>query len=259
MELKLEKVSYEDKIKNISYEFEEGKITSIIGSSGSGCTILGQLLSGTIKDYEGKIINDFKGREIGYVYKRAEESFIYNTVRQEISFGLTKYNYKTDILNKRVEDSLKIVGLNAKYLNRSPFDLSSGEKESVLLAVVLALNPKLIIIDDPSIYLDNKREEKLIRLIKKLKNTYHKTIIIITSNVNFALSITDNYILLKKGKIVSKGAKKDLLTCDKLSTAQVEVPEIIKFINMAQKNKNVSLEVTSDIKELMKDVYRNVK
>ncbi len=259
MELKLDKISYKDKLQNISYEFEEGKITSIIGAAGSGKTIIGYIIGGIIKDYVGKFTCSYSGRNIGYVFSMASESFIFKTVREEIAFGLKKYNYKVDTLNKRIEDSLRVVGLSSSYLDRNPFNLSNGEKESIALAVILALNPKLIIIDDPSNYLDNKREEKLIKLLKKLKNNYHKTIIIISSNLDFVLKVTDNYLLLKKGKIISKGKRKELLSCDKLKTSGIEIPKIIEFINNVKKVKNVDLELTSDIKELMKDIYRNVK
>ena len=260
MGLKLDKVSYKDKIKNISYEFEEGKITSIISSSGHGKTILSYLIRGIEKPTSGALINTYTGREIGYVFQNAEESFIFGTVREELIFGLRRYNYKIDNLNKRIEDSLKIVGLPLEYLDKSPFELSSGEKELLSIAVVLSLNPKLIIIDEPTIYLDNKREDQLIKLIKKLKNNYNKTIIILSSNIEFVLKITDNYLLLKNGKIFSEGNNKGLLiNSDKIKKAGLEVPKIIDFINEVKKKKDIDLEQTFDIKELMKDIYRNVK
>ena len=168
MELKLNKVSYKDILKNINYEFEEWKITSIIASSGSGKTILSYLISKIEKPTEGEVTNTFTGREIGYIFQNAEESFIFNTVREELIFGLRKYNYKINEIEKRINDSLKMVGLPLEYLDRSPFELSSGEKELLSIAVVLSFNPKLIIIDDPTIYLDNKREEYLIKLLKLL-------------------------------------------------------------------------------------------
>ena len=260
MELKLDKVSYKDKLKNVSYEFEEGKITSVISSSGGGKTLLSYLISGVEKTISGEIICTYQGREIGYIFQNAEESFIFNSVREEIIFGLRRYNYKTDNLNKRIEDSLKLVGLPLEYLDKSPFELSSGEKELLAIAVVLALNPKLIIIDEPTIYLDNRRKEYLIKLLKKLKNNYNKTIIIFSSDIEFILKVTDNYLLLKNGKISSFGVNKDLLiSSDKIKRAGVEVPKIIDFINTVEKKKNINLEMTFDIKELMKDIYRNVK
>lgn len=260
MELKLNKVSFEDKIKNISYEFEEGKITSVIASSGSGKTILGYLLSGIEKNYTGEINNSYIGREIGYIFAKPEEAFIFNNIRDELIFGLRKYEYKLDNIDKRITDALKIVGLPIDYLDKSPFELSEGEKASLSLAITLSLNPKLIIIDDPTVYLDNKNEEKLINLLKKLKNRYHKTIIILSSDIEFILKVTDNYLLLKKGKLISSGNKKDLLiNYDKIKSSGMEIPKILEFINTVKKKKNVDLELTFDIKELMKDIYRNVK
>lgn len=260
MGLKLNKISYNDKLKDINYEFEEGKITSVISSSSGGKTLLSYLISGIEKPTSGSIENTYQGREIGYVFQNAEESFIFNTVYEEIIFGLKKYNYKTDNLNKRVEDSFKMVGLPLKYLNFSPFALSSGEKELLALAVVLSLNPKLIIIDDPTTYLDNKRQDYLIKLLKKLKTNYNKTIIILSSDIEFILKVTDNYLLLKNGKVSSMGTNKELLTnIDKIKKAGVEVPKIMDFINAVFKKKNINLEHTFDVKELMKDIYRNVK
>ena len=185
MGIRLENVSYQDKIKNISYEFEDGKITTVIGSSSSGKTLLSYLLSGIIDDYTGNIISTYKNREIGYIFQRPEEAFIFETVKEELAFGIRKYNYRVDEIDKRMEEALKMVGLPKFYLDRNPFTLSSGEKEALALATILILNPKVIIIDDPSISLDNYRCDHLIKLLKKLCNRYKKTIIIFSSNIQF--------------------------------------------------------------------------
>lgn len=259
MAIVFNKVSYKDKLKNISYTFEEGKITSVLSTSGNGKTLFSYILSGLIKDYTGEVINSYEGRNMGYVFQNPEESFIFNNVNEEISFGLKKYNYKIDMLDKRIEDSLKMVGLDNSYLDRNPFDLSSGEKCLLALGVVLALNPKLLIIDEPTLYLDNNNIEYLIKLIKKLKNNYHKTIIIFTSDIEFAIRLTDNYIILKNGKICSSGTSKDLLNnISRLKSSGIEIPRIIEFINVVNKKKNINLDMTFDIKELMKDIYRHV-
>ena len=153
-----------------------------------------------------------------------------------------------------------MVNLPIEYLDKSPFDLSSGEKESLALAITLSLNPKLIIIDNPTSNLDNKNKEYLIKLLKKIKTRYNKTIILLTNDIEFTIKVSDNYILLKNGKIVNKGIKKELLNnIDKIKTAKIEIPKIIEFINNVNKKKNINLELTFDIKELMKDIYRNVK
>lgn len=260
MGIKLEKVSYQDKIKNISYEFADEKITTVLGPSGSGKSTLSYLISKIIEESTGSITNPYSGREIGYIFQNPEESFIFSTVREEIAFGLEKYHYKTHEKEKRIISSLRMVGLPASYLDKNPFNLSAGEKESLALAIALALNPKVLIIDEPTIYLDNKKEENLIKLLRKMKDKYHKTIIIFTNDVEFALRITDNYLLLKKGHPISSGSLKDLLSSSgKLTSAGLEVPKIIEFIGAVKKQKNIDLDYTFDIKELMKDVYRHVK
>lgn len=259
MAIKLDKISYQDKIKNITYEFEEGKITGILASSGNGKTLLSYILASIEKEYTGTLTNSYIGREIGYVFQNPEETFIFSTVREEITFALEKYNYKINELEKRITDSLKMVGLPVSYLDNAPKSLSSGEKVLLSLAVTLALNPKLLIIDDIDAYLDDIKEEYLIKILKKIKNNYQKTIIIFSDNIDFILKLVDNYIVLKKGKITSFGTNKDLIkNYDKIKSAHIEVPKIIEFINTVKKKKNIDLELTTDIKELMKDIYRNV-
>ena len=229
MGIRLENVSYQDKIKNISYEFEDGKITTVIGSSSSGKTLLSYILSGIIDDYTGNIISTYKNREIGYIFQRPEEAFIFETVKEELAFGIRKYNYRVDEIDKRMEEALKMVGLPKFYLDRNPFTLSSGEKEALALATILILNPKVIIIDDPSISLDNYRCDHLIKL-------------------------------LKNGKIVLSGNRRNLSdNIGKFKNANVCIPRITEFISNANKKYNANLEYTFDIKELMKDIYRNVK
>ena len=256
MGIKVNNLSYQDKLKDITYEFEESKITGIMTSCGS---YFGYVLSGILSNYDGEIESSYIGRDISYVFENPDVSFIFDTVYEELVFGLNKYNYKKDEERKRAEDALKMVGLPREYLDRNPYSLSSGEKKLLSIATSLILNPKVIILDNPTLGLDNEREEFIIKLFKKLKSRYHKTIIIISSDINFMLKIIDNYVILRKGKITSMGKKKELLiNTDKLKSANLEVPLIIEFINMVKKKKNITLEYTFDIKELMKDIYRNV-
>lgn len=258
MGLSFNNVTYKSNLKKFSYSFEEEKITSII--SGEDISYFTHLIGNLEGNYEGKITNTYKGRNIGVVFNKPEEAFIFNTIREELEFGLKKYSYKINTINKRIEDSLKMVNLPIEYLDKSPFELSSGEKESLALGIVLSLNPKLIIIDNPTNNLDNKNKEYLIKLLKKIKTKYNKTIILITNDIEFVIKVTDNYLILKNGKIINTGVKKELLNnINKIKTSKIEIPKIIDFINTANKKKNINLEPTFDVKELMKDIYRNVK
>lgn len=260
MGIRLDNVSYMDKIKNISYEFMDGKITGVIGSSGSGKSLISYFISDIISDYDGSIISTYDIRDIGYVFQKPEEAFIFETVRDEIAFGIKRYNYKLDEIDDRINGAMKMVGLPLSYLDRSPFSLSSGERESLALAIILAVNPKVIVLDDPSVFLDNYGCDKLIRLLKKISSRYGKMVILFSSDVDFLINVIDNYVLLKNGKVISSGSKRDMFDdINKFRNAQVSVPRIIKFISSANKKYGVNLEYTFDIKELMKDIYRNVK
>ena len=253
MALSFNNVTYKSNLKKFNYDFEDGKITTIV--SGESLSYFTYLISNLEKDYNGKITNTYKGRNIGVVFNNPEEAFIFNTVREELEFGLKKYNYKVSTINKRIEDSLKMVNLPKEYLDKSPFELSSGEKESLALGIVLSLNPKLIIIDNPTSNLDSRNKEYLIKLLKKIKTRYNKTIILLTSDIEFTIKVTDNYLILKNDKIISSGVKKELLNnISKIKTSKVEIPKIIDFINAVKKKKNINLELTFDVKELMKDI-----
>ena len=258
MELRLENVSYKEIINNISLNFEEGKIYSILTSSSEEKDILGKIISGIINNYDGKIINTYKEKDILYGYKNPNGMFIKSSVFAELSIALKDNNKER--LTKKCLDALKIVGLNKEYLNRNICTLSLSEKKLLSLAILFITNPKVIVLDEPMLYLDNQNKKKLIKLFRKITNRYNKIIIILTNNVLDSYNICDEFILLKKGKAYEKGNKKDLINIsDRVDQAGINIPNIIEFIKIAEKEKNIHLDITFDIKELMKDIYRNVK
>lgn len=260
MGLVLENVSYNDDLKKFSYSFEDEVITSVISLSDCSNKSLCDIISGINTSYQGNVINSFTGRDIGYVFNRPSDSFIFNTVREELSYGLNKYNYKNDLIEKRICDSLKMVGLPISYLDFSPYKLSLGEQKLLSIAIILSLNPKLIILDDPTYLLDNRNKDRIIKILKKLNTRYKKTIIVTTSDINVLIKLAGNYVMIKKGKIFDTGKCKDIINnLDKIKSIGVSENKVSLFINTVKKKKNVNLDMTFDIKELMKDIYRNVR
>ncbi len=255
MTLKLEKVSYKEYLDSISYEFEEEKI-NIVLSEDIDKEYLGYLLIGKINGELGKFTNTYTKKEIWTNIDNIK--YLNNSVYEELSSEIIKYNYKINTINKRIEESLKMVGLSNDYLKRKLSTLSNGELSKVKLAKMLLLNPKLLVINNSNT-LDNRDENRIIKLLKKLKRDYHKTIIIITNNVELSLSLGDNFLILRNGKKLYFGNKKNIVNnMDKLKKAHLNIPKIIDFISAANKKEKLNLELTDDIKELMKDVYRNV-
>ena len=257
---------------NINTTFKEGTISGIIGKSGSGKTTLIELINDLIITTKGKIepksniisktrkirnINNLRYK-IGLVFQVPEEQFFCNTVKEEIEFGMKYFRKTVKSIEKHVKDALLMVGLDDSYLNRNPFTLSSGEMRKVAIASILAFNPKVIILDEPTIGLDNQSKNNLIKIIKLLKNRYKKTVIIVSNDTDLLLKIADHIVLLDKGKIIFDGNKYDVFKQD-LEKYGLKRPKIIEFEQMVLEKKNIKIGYRDDINDLMKDVYRYVK
>jgi len=282
MEIRFNNVSfsYNEKLKskkqaltNINLDIKKGKINGIIGRSGSGKTTLVELINALLIPTIGNIkVDDFiieKGKKIininnlrvniGLIFQFPEEQFFNLKVKEEIKFGMTYFNVKTEEIDKRCIDALKMVGLDETYLERETFKLSSGEKRKVAIASILAFNPKVVILDEPTIGLDSLSKKNLISLIRKLKTRYHKTIIIITHDVDLLHQISDYIFVLDNGKVVLEGNKYEVFTNDELTNYGLVPPKIIEFEKLVQKKKNIKLGHRDDINDLIKDIYRYAK
>ena len=280
MEITFNNVTYKENVrtplektylKNFSYTFTSGKVYSIIGDSDSGKEKIGLLINavnkpliGTIKigKYlnDGKYIKNINGlrMNVGYLKENPNEFLFNKIVKSELEFGLKYFKYKLNKKNIRISEALKLVGLNEEYLKRRIDSLNISEKKKVSLASILIFNPSVIIIEEPSIFLNYRDNEKLIKLIKLLKDKYNKTIILISKDTNLSYKVSDEIILLNKGSIVYAGNKSILEDEKVLNNINVDVPEIVKFINISNKF-DANLTYTSHILDLIKEVYRNAK
>ncbi len=280
MEITFNNVTYKENVrtplektylKNFSYTFTSGKVYSIIGDSDSGKEKIGLLINavnkpliGTIKigKYlnDGKYIKNINGlrMNVGYLKENPNEFLFNKIVKLELEFGLKYFKYKLNKKNIRISEALKLVGLNEEYLKRRIDSLNISEKKKVSLASILIFNPSVIIIEEPSIFLNYRDNEKLIKLIKLLKDKYNKTIILISKDTNLSYKVSDEIILLNKGSMVYAGNKSILEDEKVLNNINVDVPEIVKFINISNKF-DANLTYTSNILDLIKEVYRNAK
>lgn len=260
-------------LNNINLEIKEGKINGIIGRSGSGKTTLAHLTLALLTPTDGNIkIDDYiiqKGKKIanldnlrvniGLILQNPKESFSNLKVKDEINFGMKYFNVKLSEMNQRCSDALKMVGLNDSYLERKIFTLSSGEMRKVSLDSVLTVNPKVIILDEPTIGLDSMSKKNLLSLIRKLKTRYNKTIIIFTHDADLLHQISDYVFVLDDGKIVLEGNKYDVFTNDELYNYGLVPPKIIEFEKLVQKQKNIKIGYRDEINDLIKDIYRYAK
>lgn len=261
------KINYQQKevLENINIKFKEGKISSIIGKSGSGKTTLLEIINSLLIPTKGElIINNMSSKtvkkEIGMVFQFPEEQFFNQTVKQELELTLRLNDYKINQIDKRIIEVLAMVGLNDTYLNRNPFKLSNGEKRKLALAEVLILNPKVILLDEPTIGLDSKSKNDIIKLLRLLKNRYNKTIIIATHDMEFIHKITDYIYVLDNKNIILEGDKYKVFKQEKkLNKLGIKVPYTISFSNKVLETKNIKIGYRDDINDLIKDIYRYVK
>ncbi len=276
MEVKFNDVSYvvngEKIIDGISFELQDGKINALIGANGSGKTILGKMLNGMLYPTSGNIcigkitisnipLDNIEELQfnVGYVYQLAENQFFCESVKDEIGFELNRFSYRKKEYDKHISDALKMVGLSDEYLNRDPFSLSSGEKQKVALASILSINPEIIILDEPTNGLDYQDKLNLVRLLKKIKRRYKKTIIIISCDVEFVHLLADYVFVIDKGRLILKGDKYAAFSnMTILKKCGLVAPQIVTFKAQTLQRKKIKLVDRDDINDLIKDILRNI-
>lgn len=257
-------------LNNINFELQPGLKYTFYGNSNSGKTLIGELINALIKPDKGYIkIGEFinNGKKIkninelrflvGLVTKNADEMFFNKTVRKELEFGIKYFKYKVGNIYMRTIDALKIVGLDESYLNKKINDLTLSEIKKVQLASVIVYNPKILILDEPTIHLNFKEKKDLLRILNILNTKYNKTIILLSRDANFIYEFDSYIYVMDHGNIVLNGNNDILLNQEELFKYNLSVPDIVKFINIANKN-NFKLKQYKDIKDLIKGVCNNV-
>ncbi len=202
-----------DAVKNVSFTVEEGEIIGIIGHTGSGKSTLVQHLNGLLKPTEGGVL--FEGEDIwenpkeirsvrskvGIVFQYPEYQLFEETVFKDIAFGPKNMGLEGELLKNAVYDICKIVGVKPEYLEKSPFDLSGGEKRRVAIAGVMAMKPKVIVFDEPTAGLDPKGRENVMEIIRSYRLATGATVIIISHSMEDMAALADKILVMNKGEI----------------------------------------------------------
>ena len=273
MEIVLSKLSYiENKassiekkyLDSVDLKFDEGSIVSLVNDD---LSILGTLLlvikrptTGVIRFGNMRVsrtshISNVKSlrKKIGYLNMDTEVLFLESTVRKEISEVLKNYNIKGKEVEKRILDSLKIVGLSEKYLSRNPNELSFVEKKKLKLACLMSYNPEVLLLNDFEKGLSFKERDYFKKLFIKLKTKFNKTIIFLSRKIEFVMDVVDKVYVINKGKMVLEG-NKEIFYDDKLYK-YVDMPKIVEFTKYA-KSQGHKINEYTEFKELIKELYR---
>ena len=205
---------YSDAVKDVSFSIEQGEIIGIIGHTGSGKSTLVQHLNGLLKPTYGEILLDDVDiwkypkqirkirSKVGLVFQYPEYQLFEDTVYKDIAFGPKNIGFDDEKIKIVVEEICEIVGLKKEYLDKSPFDLSGGEKRRVAIAGVMAMQPKIIVFDEPVAGLDPKGRADVIRMIADYRAKYNATVVIISHNMEDMALIADKLIVMNKGEMV---------------------------------------------------------
>lgn len=262
-------------LKNVTLKLKERAYNVIVGKTGSGKSTLIEHMNGLLVPNSGEVIVDEtiitfpknkkekkelakKLREIrkdvAVLFQFSEQQLFETTVLKDIMFAPLNYGVNEEEARKNAIDLVKLVGLSEDYLEKSPFELSGGEMRKVALCGVLALNPKVLILDEPTVGLDYKSREDIMNLIKELQQKRSMTIVLVTHNMDYVLKYADKIFVLNKGELDFSGTAEDLFSNKQiLEKNALDLPEVLKFYEEL-KSKGINIPFPRCYKEMIKSV-----
>lgn len=262
-------------LNSINLQIKRGEFVGIIGHTGCGKTTLLQIFNGLLEPTEGKVFIDEidihndknKLREIrktvGLTFQYPENQLFEETVFKEIAFGPKNLGIKdTNQLKERVKEAMEMVEMDySVYKEKSPFNLSGGEMRRVAIASVLAIEPDVVILDEPTASLDPQNRKSLLNLIKDLHTRFQKTIVLVSHNMEVIAELSKRIIVMEKGRIVLDNTPKNIFrdNVDKLEKIGLLLPQITYIMH---KLKSMGKPVDSGVltlEEAKNEILRVIK
>ena len=235
-------------VKNVSFEIEKGDFVGLIGHTGSGKSTLVQMLNGLIKPTAGSVyinsqdiwanpkeIRKFRF-EVGLVFQYPEYQLFEETVYKDIAFGPTNMGLSDDEIKERVFSAAKFVGLNFELLSKSPFDLSGGEKRRAAIAGVIAMDPQVLILDEPTAGLDPVGRNVLLSQISQYQKSRNNTVILVSHSMEDVARVTKKVMVMNKGELMMYDDTASVFARgDELSSIGLKVPQITRVTEELRK------------------------
>ena len=267
---KLENVSYQyplenrKVLKNINLDIKKGEFWAVIGKNGSGKTTLCSILRRFVPDFykgeltgkitlEGKELKEYSQKEIvqkiGFVFQNpfTQISGVKDTVFEEIAYGLENLGLEREAIISEVEKILKLLEIE-KLRDRNPYDLSGGQKQRVALASIIAMNPDILVIDEPTSQLDPKGTEDIFKIINLMANE-GKTIILVEHKLELIAEYAQNILVLDEGKIILSGKAEEVLNNKILMEKEIGMTQYSILAYELEKSGKVELEEIPITKE----------
>lgn len=261
-------------LNNVSVEIKDGEFVALIGHTGSGKSTLIQHFNGLLEATSGKIIVDGVDitdkkikltdirKKVGLVFQYPEYQLFEETIAKDISFGPRNLGLSEDEIQKRVIESMEMVGLDYEtYKDRSPFDLSGGQKRRVAIAGVIAMKPTTLILDEPTAGLDPKGRDDILAQIKKLHDDYNMTIIMVSHSMEDVANIAEHVIVMNHGEVALEGTPANVFKeVDKLEKIGLAVPQVTYLVKrLREKGFNISDDIftIAEAKKALLDIFKS--
>lgn len=231
-------------LEGASFSLRADATTAIIGHTGSGKSTLAQLMNGLLTPTEGKVYLDgediFADKKklqsvrfrVGLVFQYPEYQLFEETVYKDIAYGPSNMGLPKEEIDRRVRESLRFVGLKSAYLEKSPFELSGGEKRRVAIAGIIAMEPDVLVLDEPAAGLDPMGREEIFGAIRTYQREKHSCVVFISHSMENTARYADDVLVLKSGKIAAHGAVREVFSNRGLiEESHLAVPQITMLID----------------------------
>jgi energy-coupling factor transport system ATP-binding protein len=248
----------EEALRGINLMIREGEFIALLGQNGSGKTTLAKHFNGLLKPTSGRMrvrnkpTTEVSQREmarcVGYVFQNPDHQIFARTVAEEVGFGLKMQNQTSGMIERRVGEALEGAGLQG-YETRVPFTLTKGERQRVAVASVLAAQPQVIILDEPTTGLDDRHQQDMMTLLKRLNQRGH-TVIIITHSMGMAAEYANRTIVMKDGNLLSDGPTRPVFADEtRLAEASLRPPPLVRLSNWLGTEALTVRQMVQELKE----------
>ena len=240
-------------VDDVSFSAQRGEFIGLIGHTGSGKSTLIQHFNGLLKPTSGKIyINGediFQSKEmtraarfaVGLVFQYPEYQLFEETVYADVAFGPKNMGLDKEEIDRRVRENCRIVGLSEDVLDKSPFELSGGQKRRVALAGIFAMEPEVMVLDEPMAGLDPAGCADVFRFIKEYHEKHGTTILFVTHSMEYAAQMAERIVVMDQGRILMDGTPREVFArADELMEAGLDVPQVTRvFLELQRRGVQV--------------------
>ena len=279
-DIRLENISYvyspdtpfrKEALDNINITFRGGRLTGLIGHTGSGKSTLAQLLNGLLKPTNGKIylgdtdiwadpkkIGQVRYK-VGLVFQYPEYQLFEETVYTDIAFGPKNMGFTGKELDKMVHEAAEFVGLPADFLDKSPFELSGGQKRRVALAGVIAMEPEILVLDEPAAGLDPRGRSEILDRIKNYQRAKNNSVILISHSMEDISEYADEIVVLKNAKILCSGTVNEVFrNAELISTNGLAIPKVTEIM-LELKKRGIDVKSVYTSRDAKEEIERLLK